>query len=44
MTKCPSDINEESISKRLKKLQDTIKEEKQVDSGLIDKLFGSMIK
>jgi hypothetical protein len=43
ITKCPPDISEESVSKRLRVLQAALKDDKQVDSALIDKIFDSII-
>ena len=43
ITKCPSDIAEDSVAKRLRVLQTALKDEKQVDSALIDKIFDSII-
>jgi hypothetical protein len=43
ITKCPPEINEESVSKRLRFLQSSIKNDKAVDSALIDKIFDTII-
>lgn len=43
ITKCPPELNEEAISKRLMKLQEAMKAEKPADGGMIDKLFENIL-
>ena len=42
-TKCPQDFAEDSFSKRLRNLQNTIKAEKLVDANQVDKMFDSVV-
>ena len=43
MTKCGNDLNEDTLAKRLRHLQEEIKKEKLADPGLIDRIFDSII-
>lgn len=43
ITKCPADVTEESMSKRLNFLKDAIKNEKLADPILVDKIFDAII-
>lgn len=43
ITKCPPDMTEDAVAKRIQQLQASFKNEKNVDGVLIDKIFENIL-